>query len=111
MSAADAREELEAEVWLVLGEYSPAPRVHHVDRILALADRYRHAAAGEDDLAGRGWQPRVHWRGELPPPAVACRLGGKGSLAVAAAPDRVTCAQCRRTRLWQAAAGITGRAA
>jgi hypothetical protein len=46
-AAADARERLEAGIWRVLGEYSPCPRVHHVDRILTLADAY--ARAGVDD--------------------------------------------------------------
>lgn len=48
MSAADdAYEALQAEVWRVLGEYSPCPRVHHVDRILTLACAF--ARAGIDD--------------------------------------------------------------
>lgn len=108
-AAGEARERLEAEVWRVLGEYSPCPRVHHVDRIIAMADQYRHAAAGEDDLAGRGPHPRVHWRGTLPPGGVACRRGSGHGLAVAADPERVTCAQCRRTGLWQDAHAGRGR--
>lgn len=46
-AASDAREQLEAAIWKILGEYSPCPRVHHVDRILTLADAY--ARAGIDD--------------------------------------------------------------
>lgn len=43
--ASDARERFEAEAWQILGEYSAAPRVHHVDRLLTLADQYAHAEA------------------------------------------------------------------
>lgn len=46
-TADDAREHLTAVIWEVLGNYSPAPRVHHADLIHTAADRYGHALAEE----------------------------------------------------------------
>jgi hypothetical protein len=53
MTAAEAREQLEAEMWRILGFYTKTPRVHHVDRLLTLADACVHASVGEalDDRA------------------------------------------------------------
>ena len=108
VSADEQRQVLEAEIWRILGEYTPTPRVHHVDRLLAVADRYRHAAAGEDDLAGHGYQPRVHWRGTLTAPGTACRPAGRGAqVPVTADPGRVTCSSCRHTTLWADAYAAT----
>ena len=56
MSAADeAREHLTAVIWEVLGNYTPAPLVHHADMIHSAAERYGHAIAADtaSDMADR----------------------------------------------------------
>jgi len=78
VSAADAREELEAEVWRVLGVYSKHPLVHLVDGILSRAEAYtsayaaeavEHATAAEASAAEHREQPT----GTVPPaPRCAC---------------------------------------
>ena len=47
MNAPERREQLEARIWRILGEYSHAPRVQHVEEILVWADIY--ALAHEAD--------------------------------------------------------------
>jgi hypothetical protein len=93
VSAADeAREELEATIWRVLGFYTKIPRVHHVQEILAAAERYRHAAAGTEEVAART-RP-VHLRRVSGGIACGspCRIQQP---AASSDPSVVTCRKCR----------------
>lgn len=60
MSAADAREELEAEVWRVLGVYSKTPLVHLVDGIISRAEAYASAYAADAIEAALDDRAREH---------------------------------------------------